>query len=1206
MEWAEKVVNSKPQKRAPIEGFAGRKFVNLPHEVMLLEELGRDAASIENQAPKTALDLSSVENFRQLTLNIVRQNGGIFPGDKALWLATVALWLRSEGPSLEFLPESKYSRQACDDLLASRELFKIEHTFRAKGSRKGTRPFVHTPGFDLASPSVDFTKTKIAEAHTDYYVPLEYVLPKEIADRVQKTARGRSAVTFEESAIKMPAGKDVYYYDDESDYEEGDIPMRLERRISSASSNLSTDVLPAPRARAPSFTLVSDEDDNRQPGTTGRPLKIPSRNQEWKDSAGRVLKERWAAAHSLGLRTLKKDAVRGTPAPKATYVPWSKHYNDHLSSHGWQPFVASFPDPNTGAWADGPIKRKHRSYRTKNTRHRGPEPITIMQEGSGAWSQRTFGHGVEPIFARPGRITSKEKAEEITNYYQRLLDGGFRPVVLPSKSTAGNLDIDLQPRDPSRLPQRPCGDLLPSIEPGVGMYVDMYANIPNEYVATQSSNERRESSTPMSGRDHYDEYGPRISRATGIRIPSYPLKHFTLSDDDSDGVGEVDFQRVETRRMTRTSRRAAEASVQLPYNEQLELEVVPRKQNPGLETVPKAFGIEGYSLAAEFELGSEYSPKHNSLEFIKPELTYNHCTLGEGSWVSSEWYIPLPKNVRIRFRQNRTMENLLYDDLKSDEDEELPSKPRAKRRKVGEKGAIVDPKFKTMRIQTGAITDFQGLVKDANEARRRFDVEVSEYKVGTRRDDGKRFEAKMTAQVQQRLIATIIAVKVIAGGIDGFIDWVVIVTMFPEFSMGRLARYWPSLRESHGQVIERITEDFQAAFPTAYKNGEVPAMNYDHLLDYDWSAVIDWMYANIDVTLDKKSIVLPGSRKGINEKFHIRPPEDISGKLREQTFSRFTPLIKKLEIWAGVGHVIPMKSRKALQNENTNDLDGLMIARSIVRATAITPEEYWNQRVAKERLEGLGVNYLQDALAALQSEKVIVHVKKGRATPGRSYEATFLFGQKLNRNIPAQQFIDALNFKEHLDTLHAKDINTRIRLERNCNEGTIMCITSLQAVGQLKLEAKNVPGDKMYGLTGDDQDVRRIPREKLYFDLDLLFTSLYVPNNRISVLNTLPRTRPARPDGPEIPIWMSITGRLLPKMWKDVFSTVSQTMALRSGISTKGLRETFRPSLEEWEIKMLLRWGEELGIFQRLSKRIDGWTVGEDWWLGVAWLEKNM
>ena len=54
----------------------------------------------------------------------------------------------------------------------------------------------------------------------------------------------------------------------------------------------------------------------------------------------------------------------------------------------------------------------------------------------------------------------------------------------------------------------------------------------------------------------------------------------------------------------------------------------------------------------------------------------------------------------------------------------------------------------------------------------------------------------------------------------------------------------------------------------------------------------------------------------------------------------------------------------------------------------------------------------------------------------------------------------------------------------------------------------------------------------------------------------------------------------------------------------------FKPTLEDWEISLFMKWGEEVGLFERLDEdeNVDGWFVGEHFWLClgkmVAYLEE--
>jgi hypothetical protein len=46
--------------------------------------------------------------------------------------------------------------------------------------------------------------------------------------------------------------------------------------------------------------------------------------------------------------------------------------------------------------------------------------------------------------------------------------------------------------------------------------------------------------------------------------------------------------------------------------------------------------------------------------------------------------------------------------------------------------------------------------------------------------------------------------------------------------------------------------------------------------------------------------------------------------------------------------------------------------------------------------------------------------------------------------------------------------------------------------------------------------------------------------------------------------------------------------------------EHFGPTFEEWELRILMNWGTEVGLFERVNPRIEGWTCSEWWWLMIG------
>jgi hypothetical protein len=168
------------------------------------------------------------------------------------------------------------------------------------------------------------------------------------------------------------------------------------------------------------------------------------------------------------------------------------------------------------------------------------------------------------------------------------------------------------------------------------------------------------------------------------------------------------------------------------------------------------------------------------------------------------------------------------------------------------------------------------------------------------------------------------------------------------------------------------------------------------------------------------------------------------------------------------------------------------------------------------------------------------------------------------------------------------------------NEGSIMVTTTLQAQGRIRLVPIGVPMDR-FGLTGGGYETKKIPREKLRFDMDIYPTEYYIFDSDNEILQEyFQRDPPRGPETGEIPLWYGISDRILPDIWKKVLGAVGQVVALRSGVNIAALTRIFKPTMDEWEIRILMEWGTEVGIFKQLHESIEGWTVGDEWWLLVG------
>jgi hypothetical protein len=290
----------------------------------------------------------------------------------------------------------------------------------------------------------------------------------------------------------------------------------------------------------------------------------------------------------------------------------------------------------------------------------------------------------------------------------------------------------------------------------------------------------------------------------------------------------------------------------------------------------------------------------------------------------------------------------------------------------------------------------------------------------------------------------------------------------------------------------------------------------------------------------------------------------------------------------------------------------MTLIKTWARATALTPMEMWDQKFAFKKLSHFSNDQLQNAIDILIEEKVVIRRPRGKSTTGRSFEGSEAFIAPLRRPIAATVFVEALAYKNRLDTEFRAGREV-ILVDYMGDEGSYMCISSLQASGQLHLKYINIPDDPM-GM-GDDAhpyDTKRMPKAKIKWDIEMRRTPSYFFNDESHLFRGIHGApAPRLSDSQVIPPWYTIAEELYPDMWKRILVAVSITVALRTGVSNDTLKMLFKPTLEDWEVDMLMEWGQLKGFWESIDQdedgeQLSGWVATRDWWLLLAVVVEEM
>jgi hypothetical protein len=1182
------------------------------------------------------------QQFQKIILSLVEDNGGAFPGDKSLWYAVFAAWFQKPFQS-GTLPEFKFCTHALDQLIDKGKLQKVEFNFSVEGrqgrsSWNSYRAILVTPNTGSKSSQVKKIQNLILESYPEYYVPSQYAPPEPWMSKLKTLV-----ATQGNGTLRRPTR--TRDEDEEEDFEElEELRPRLRRRYSDLRVDESSESSfdheadfddPAEGGDETDMDLGDNEDEeddrlsrltrqrSRSMGTSepiegGRPRRTIRRQSSQTPlvSSLRRSVRRKAEAPSLAAwapaPVFIPDPETGAWGQVETQVPAQqpkrvgkglpqdekdrRAQRAYTRLHAWDPIPTVIPNPKTGAW-NQKVAKVFKPYARK---YRIPEPITFLQDPSGAWSQRAFGHGVNPIFSRPSR-----RADGNLNYTNKL-ESGFRPVVTPKNGM-------LFAAAPSKV-------LLRRLEAG--------SPTPARDSELQASIEPKDSPRkPRAAKKRVslaeEPAGPRISKITGRPVQKYVRKEpyqrrestrrqSTLSivepvAENSELVPEPENVRRSGRAVKKTVQSLDEVELLNffpPPPPPVEPDV-PLSQNPGLKTLPRSFWSSDSSYRGTKV--RNFAAQYENLQYEDPKTISEDCDMTEGSWVYEGWQIPTPDHFgydfKIRWSNDTafTMEDLPYKELDlvvqgvASEPKQVatPQRKRQRRESVLSATATAEHElFDTLRPLTALREDFQHVLEDPQEAPLMFGVEVAEASSRVRSRRGKKSKPVSSA-FETRLVTVVVIIRTLTGGLEGSVDWVLISRMFPDYTITFLTSQWRQLQKKCSEKIEKLVAGFQTTFLEAYQKGEVAPIDFDKLMEYDWDKLIDWVISTINPSLGTAvTVALPSTREGLEIQYEVQEGDSDPDNWREVYFaSSGKSIYKRISVATSIPNASP------LHPPEPQIITDFTVTKSWVRAIALTPEETWAQSsdIAREKLNSLGLDLVKTALTALTTSKTLHHRSKGRASPGRSYEATDAFLAPLRKDIKNETFVQAGNYKKYLDAMFAAG-HEKVRVDYMADEGAVLCISSLQASRRVRLVGVDVPMSR-FGLCGDGLYEMRVDREKFRWEIDIVPTQSYTYDDFLP----LPDLNPSGigPNG-EIPVWISIGGDVIWELWRKILPAVAQIVALRSGVTVEGLKREFRPTLEEWEIRGLMEWGVQRGVFERVSPRVEGWTVGEWWWVFVA------
>jgi len=484
----------------------------------------------------------------------------------------------------------------------------------------------------------------------------------------------------------------------------------------------------------------------------------------------------------------------------------------------------------------------------------------------------------------------------------------------------------------------------------------------------------------------------------------------------------------------------------------------------------------------------------------------------------------------------------------------------------------------------------------------------------------------MPEEMIYRIVISIVCVRTLAGGLERYIDWTIVMTLFPNEDEQFVKDRWKTLSIRYRADIKGLTENLQWKYLEALRERKVPTVQFDHLASTDWPGIVDWAMKHLDKFDTRSQDTLPKTRQElVNERmFTFTEPKGMHSILSYNA-NATVPLKEELVSGMVFGtaaqrqHSAPVfvqpihpPSRSEVEMA---DMD-LCIAKSWTLATVLTSDTSYDPVTAQAKFSTLvhthkeGEGLLSRALKSLQDDKVIQRardkaVDKERQGAVRMWEASQNFYDRFTarRMITPSMLRKAAVYKaEVLDQAFGRGYGVTLNKELVMEDGEMVAVLNLMSMGMLRTSVGHDVPRTLYGI--DWQNVgyrtREMDKKALGFSVDLLMLTGYVTGDPMQEARRvkIPRGEVDRERG-RIPPWFNIHGAFQPRLWEMFVGGLIGLVSQRPGVDNNELARTLGWVLSEWEVGLVLGWLGQGGFVQKMQ-RGHGWETKEWWWMCLS------
>lgn len=473
-----------------------------------------------------------------------------------------------------------------------------------------------------------------------------------------------------------------------------------------------------------------------------------------------------------------------------------------------------------------------------------------------------------------------------------------------------------------------------------------------------------------------------------------------------------------------------------------------------------------------------------------------------------------------------------------------------------------------------------------------------------------------------RLVVAIALVSAIAGGLSqDKLSWNVIAhALSYRYEGDFLRRRWEHYRRSRRGDVERIRDAIRPLFLKAYERDELPIVNLQASHETDWPALHEWVMKTVpmkmSVTVDDRPDVpdLPATKALLEEKFTVSIRNPVFELNRDDYYTTITDQNRRHIAQRLMHGEVLLDEIKPCEDTNNE----LLLAKSWVRAVAMTKQHKYVAKSAAEKISVLGNKVLKRVSSEMMEAKMFLQDKRGRQLPGRNFqihhEVLVQFRRwPATRDTDEHRYLCALaeSWTHINDYFRQTDelVLTPITSDQDYTILTNLVASGMVTIAPVFPEIKwnfDAPAPRLspWGYSGNSYQTKKADQSQLKYDLVYTKTSAYQHEHELTAgipIPLVPPTIEGEP-GPRIPFWVDIHGNLIDDIWDMCFRSVLHLIVFRSGMRAITMQLAHSHKLWQWEIEMILGWMERVGIAVRYGEGEEvngiwsgGWGAGK-WW----------